>query len=99
MDRCPTCRARLTDARLCHRCQTDVGRLRDIDRKAREHYRQATAALAAEGYPRMFFHASRSFSLRKTPEAARTLACAAILTQRFDRAIELWRELADRAVR
>ncbi|MDD5036763.1 MAG: hypothetical protein PHE55_18700 [Methylococcaceae bacterium] len=46
MDRCPTCQARLREGPACHRCRTDLTRLRAIEAEGASRLRQAFALLA-----------------------------------------------------
>ncbi|MDM8550186.1 hypothetical protein QUF72_08920 [Desulfobacterales bacterium HSG2] len=93
MERCPTCNAKYAGKRLCHRCKTNLGVLVDIEEKAKEHLEAAKAALASDDIKQMFFHAKRSCSLRRTPEAERLLAYASLLVNQYDRAISSWRNV------
>ncbi len=88
MERCPTCNAKYAGKRLCHRCKTDLGALVAIEERAYAHLEKAKAAFASNDLHEMFFHAKRSCSLRRTPEAAKLLSCAALLFNRFDLAIK-----------
>ncbi|MCP4346779.1 MAG: hypothetical protein GY795_14785 [Desulfobacterales bacterium] len=91
MERCPTCNARYTGKRVCHRCKADLGPLADIEQDANSHLEKAISAFFSEDYDQMFFHARRSFSLRQTRASARVLACASVLVRRFDIALSLWK--------
>jgi hypothetical protein len=94
VERCPVCNARNNGQRICYRCKTDVGHLMDIEEEARKHLEAAGAAFEIEDYEQMFFHAKRSHSLRHTPESIRILACAALLTGKFDPAFSLWNSMS-----
>lgn len=90
MKRCPTCRAAYTGKRHCHRCRTDLGPLLDIEQKAHDHRRQAALAFVSGNYEMMYLHAGRACSLQRTPEATILLACAALLTHRFETTLTLY---------
>lgn len=90
MERCPTCNAKYRGKKLCHRCKTDLGALVDIETKAGLHQQKALSAFASNDFNQMFFHAKRAFSLYRSPASVRILACAALLTNKFDLAISLW---------
>lgn len=90
MERCPTCNAKYTGKRSCHRCGTDIGILVDIENQAKIHCQSAVSAFLSKEFEQMFFHARRACSLCQTPESVRLLACAALLVNKFDLAIFLW---------
>lgn len=90
MKQCPTCKAKYAGKRICHRCKTDLGILTDIEDSAKAHLENAVAAFVSKDFNSMFFHAKRSCSLRRTPEAAKTLACASLLVSRFNLAVDEW---------
>lgn len=91
MERCPTCKAKYSGKRICHRCKADLGSLLDIEEQAKEHLQKAKEAYASDDLEGLIFHARRSCSLRRTPEAARLLGCATLLSNRYDSALEQWR--------
>jgi len=93
MERCPTCNAKYSGKRLCHRCKTNLGVLIDIEEKAKEHLEKAKSAFASDDIKQVFFHAKRSCSLCRTPEAERLLAYASLLVNRYDLAISSWRNV------
>lgn len=90
MKQCPTCNAKYSGKRICHRCKTDLGVLTDIEDDAKAHLENAVSAFASKDFNLMFFHAKRACSLRRTPEAAKVLACASLLASRFNLAIDEW---------
>ncbi len=92
MERCPTCRAKYKGKPICYRCKTDLGPLLDVEERAVAHSEAAHAAHESGDPETMFFHARRSFSLRRTPESRRLLAGAALLARRRDLALALWRQ-------
>ncbi|MDM8523576.1 hypothetical protein QUF80_09420 [Desulfococcaceae bacterium HSG8] len=96
MERCPTCNARYTGKRFCHRCKTDLGTLADIETSAGEHLDAAISAFDAKDFRQMYFHAKRACALRRTPEGARVLASASLLVGQFDAAVDQWTALNDR---
>ena len=89
---CPTCGARLKAAAKCRRCKTDLGPLVNIAAASQHHLGIAATALAVGDFERMFRHASHSHCLRQSPRTTRLLACAALLTRRFDMAFTLWQQ-------
>jgi len=89
MERCPTCNIKYQGMRTCRRCKTELGPLLDIEEESLTHYKAAVEAYSLNDFSRMFFHAKRSFSLLQTPEARRLLACAALLTRRFNLSLAL----------
>lgn len=88
--KCPTCGAPLKRALCCRRCKTDLGPLSEIIRNHRRHMHTARRAFADGDAGRMFIHARRAHGLRQTPESIRLLACAALLTGRFEIATGFW---------
>lgn len=95
MKRCPACNAKYTGKRLCHRCKNNLGVLVDIEDRAREHLKKANKAFASDNLGEMFFHAKRSCALRRTQEATKLLAYAALLVSEPDVAINQWALLND----
>ncbi|MCD6185083.1 MAG: hypothetical protein J7K84_04735 [Deltaproteobacteria bacterium] len=89
MKRCPTCNAKHSGKRICHRCKTDLGQLFDIKAMAAAHTAKANAAYKVDNFSRMFYHARRSYSLCQTPESIKIFACAALLNKKFDLAFFL----------
>jgi len=90
MKQCPTCNAKYLGKRICHRCKTDLGVLTDIEDSAMSHLEKAVAAFTMRDFNMMFFHSKRSCSLRRTPEAAKVLACASLLMSKFNLAVDEW---------
>lgn len=88
--RCPTCGAPLNGALTCSRCKTNLGPLAEIARNHRRHMQTARRAFADGNTEEMFIHARRGHGLRRTPESMRLLACAALLTGRFELAASCW---------
>lgn len=93
MKHCPTCHAEYKGKRRCHRCKMDLGPLLDIEQEAQAHYRKARRALNTSNYERMYFHAARACRLHRSPEAMQLLACAALMTCRFEEARSLYEKL------
>ncbi|MBL0701191.1 MAG: hypothetical protein JJV92_09960 [Desulfosarcina sp.] len=89
MKRCPTCNAKHSGKRICHRCKTDLGQLLDIKEMAAAHTAKANAAYKVDNFSRMLYHARRSYSLYQTPESIKIFACAALLNEKFDLAFFL----------
>jgi hypothetical protein len=77
--------------RECHRCKTDLGMLIDIEKQAGQHLEAAKAAFVSKDFRQMLFHAKRACALRRTPEAAKMLACASLLMGQFDLSLASWR--------
>ncbi len=94
MNRCPTCRAKYKGKPVCYRCKTDLAPLLDVEERAAAHADAARVALESDDPETMFFHARRSFSLRRTPESRCLLASAALLAKRRELALALWRQEA-----
>ncbi|QTA86012.1 hypothetical protein [Desulfonema magnum] len=90
MERCPTCNAKYTGKRICHRCKSDLGLLLDTEQEAGEYLEKAMSAFAEKDFNQMFLHAKRACALQRTPEAARVLACASLLVNKFDMAMNHW---------
>ncbi len=95
MKQCPACNAKYTGKRLCHRCKNNLGDLVDIEDRARNHLKKATEAFASDNVREMFFHAKRSCSLRRTQEATKLLAYAALLVSQPGVAMNQWTLLND----
>ena len=72
------------------RCKTDLGPLSKIIRNHRRHMDTASRAFADGDAEQMFIYARRAHGLRRTPESIRLLACAALLTGRFEMAAGFW---------
>lgn len=90
MKHCPTCRAEYSGKPHCHRCGMDFGPLLDIEQKARAHHRNALDAYAVLDYESMYFHAKRAGAPYRSLETVRLLACAALMTGRFEQALSLY---------
>jgi len=92
MKRCPTCNARYKGKQVCHRCGMNIGSLIDIQQQAREHYHLAIKHYYDNNFDQMFFHARRTCSLYRNPESIKLLACAALMINHFEMAINLWQQ-------
>lgn len=90
MEHCPTCKAPYKGGQYCHRCGTDLGRLIDIQARADRHREEALAAYTAGDFDNMHHHARRACALYRTRPSEKLLACAAILTGKWDTALSLW---------
>lgn len=89
MERCPACHAPYTGKNRCHRCKLDLSTLLQIETRALEHLNSAKTELDSENMEKAFYHARRSCSLKKSPEAMGILMISAILTRRFDEAFSI----------
>jgi len=90
MEHCPACNAKYIGEQICHRCKTDLSPLLNVEAEAASHLQKAMEAFASNNFEQMFYHASRSCSLRRTPHNARILACASVLVGKFDKAVGQW---------
>jgi hypothetical protein len=91
MEKCPTCGARWAGKEVCHRCKTDLGSLLDIEHQAARHHEAGMGAFKKGDFEQMYYHAERSWSLRRTPESRGFLACASIMAGKYREAVSLWR--------
>jgi hypothetical protein len=89
MERCPTCKAPYKGEPVCHRCGTDLGLLIQIEDNAAAYLKSAAAAFASGDFERAFGLARRSLSLYQSKEARHLMADAAMLTGRFQMAMQL----------
>ena len=65
---CPICRALLDGADTCRRCRTEVGGLRDVERRGRELAGRAMQLLAAGNRTGALRLLRRSLVVHATPE-------------------------------
>jgi hypothetical protein len=93
LKRCPACKAKYAGKSLCHRCGLELSKLTDILRQADIHLALARFAYLKNDFSEMLFHAQRALSLRRTPVTLQVMACAAMLNQKFEKALALQREL------
>ncbi len=93
MKHCPTCGAEYKGKRRCYRCRMDLARLLDLEQDALKHQENARAAYEDSNYETMHCHAARACSLHCTSDALLLLACAALLTNRFEQAFSLYEKL------
>lgn len=84
MEKCPVCRATVTDQTKCRRCKTDLSVLLKMETDALMYKDQAMEAFKERQFTQMFDHAKRSASLVGTPESKKLLACAAVLVKRYE---------------
>jgi hypothetical protein len=70
----------------------DIAALLDIETQAREHYHKAIQHYHSNDFEQMYFHARRTFSLYRSPEAIKLLACASLMVNRFKMATTLWQQ-------
>ncbi len=87
MEKCPVCGAKYSQKEICHRCKADLKLLLDIEKEASLFKKMALKESAGKKYEKMFRHASRSAALKSDYEALKLLACAALLSGRFDEAL------------
>jgi len=90
MQNCPTCNARLKDARTCRRCKTDLNKALEAADQAELHFQSSIRAYIDGRFETMLHHARRSFSLRCTHKNSRLLACAALLMGDYELALSIW---------
>jgi hypothetical protein len=90
MQNCPTCKAKLKGACICRRCKTDLTKALEVAVLAEDHFRSATLAFSDGHFEAMLYHARRSFSLHRTLQRARLLACAALLQGDYLLALNTW---------
>jgi len=95
MNRCPACNARYRGKNKCHRCGMEVAPLLEIKTRAQFHVKQAIKFYRMEDYNQMYFHARRAHALYQTRESIHILACAALMVQHFDEAINMWQQYAN----
>jgi hypothetical protein len=93
MERCPVCNARYTGKTECHRCKANLDALIEIESDAAAHLQKAIELAKTSDYQQMFTHARRSWSLNRTVASVKVLACAALMTHRFDLAVRLWKDI------
>lgn len=92
MERCPACNAQVREKTVCRRCKTDLTLMIAVEDQAARHTDEADLAFQAGNYGRMFFHAKRACSLKSSPASRRLLAASALLTRRFETAVEIWKK-------
>jgi predicted amidophosphoribosyltransferase len=90
MKTCPTCNADLKGASVCRRCKTDFAKALQASNRAEYHFKAAHKAQAEGRFGDMLIHAQRSFALRRTPQNARLLACAALVQKDYPLALSVW---------
>lgn len=90
MKTCPTCSADLKGASVCRRCKTDFTKARQAAAQAEHHLEAAHQAQAEGRFGDMLIHVRRSFALRRTPQNARLLACAALVQKDYPLALSAW---------
>lgn len=93
MTLCPICNEQLEDPGECNHCKTDLRQIMDTKTEAIYHHEKGVAAFEQNRFHEMFFHARRSVTLFYTPDAAKLLACAALMVSRFDLGYVMWKNL------
>jgi hypothetical protein len=83
MEKCPVCRATVTQQTTCRRCKSDLSALLKMETDALMYREQAMEAFRKKEFTQMFDHAKRSASLVGSPESRKILACAAVLVKRY----------------
>lgn len=92
MEKCPACRALVSPGQtVCRRCRTDLSVLLNMETQAQMHRNMALAAFERQAFEEMFYHAKRSAALINTPEAIRLLAGAAILSGKYETAVNFFK--------
>lgn len=86
---CPTCGARRSEA-TCHRCQSDLTELIRLERQADALRDHARRCYARGLYRQAASLADRAQSLENTPDGARLVGCARLLSGDFMAAWEAW---------
>lgn len=89
MEACPTCRAPWRGDRTCHRCDTDLERLLEVEAAADVHSAEALAALAS-GDLKAAAHAAEKASLLDRERAARAAALVALARGEHAEALAWW---------
>jgi hypothetical protein len=92
MNQCPACHARYRGKEKCHRCGLEIAPILDIKMRAQFHFKQALKSFSMDDYDQMYSEARRANSLYQTRESIQMLACAALLSKRFEEAINVWRQ-------
>ena len=90
MQRCPTCKAPYKGKPHCHRCGTDLERLIAIRDQAEAHRQEAITAYTAGDFEQMYHHARRASVLCRSRASAKLVACAALLSGKWEIALEVW---------
>jgi hypothetical protein len=93
MNTCPTCKAKLKNTPICRRCKTDLNKALEAADRAKLHLRLANQAYIDGRLKAMQYHAGRSFSLLRTAQGGRMLACAAFLKGDYDLALKSWHRM------
>lgn len=93
MERCPICNARYTGKKRCVRCKNEMEKFCKIEDMAAVCIKKAGDSFTAGDYRQMYENAERACALRRTEESAKMLACAALLTKKFDTAYNQWKDI------
>ncbi len=99
MQHCPTCNAVMKESPICRRCKTDLTKALDAADRAAKHFEMAVRAYSDNRWQTMRHHARRAFSLHRTPQTHRLLACAALMSGDYSLAITTWAAQAAGQVR
>jgi len=92
MKKCPACHARYRGREKCHRCGMDIAPIVAIKSRAQSHMKQAKQAYCIKSYDKMYDHGRRANALYQTDESIKLLACAALMENRFEEALIMWRQ-------
>ena len=89
-NRCPACKRLNIDTSECSRCGCDFSLLLVIDQKAQIELTKGIEKLKEKDGIKAFEHASRSWLLKKTSQAARLGFLAALMVQCEHSIIKKW---------
>ena len=92
MTQCPTCGAKGIEGPSCHRCQTDLRQVQDVERAAAWCRNRATEALKQARRHEARDMADRACALHRSDDSLSLRAIIAIAEGEFDLALRLWRE-------
>jgi hypothetical protein len=92
MTKCPACNARYRGREKCHRCGMEIAPILAIKERAQSHMKQAKQSFCMELYNKMYHHGRRANALYQTGESIKFLACAALIENKFEEAIKMWRQ-------
>lgn len=90
MEKCPYCEAEFREGEVCPECGLDLSSLIKVEKQAEMHRKRAVSAFVFKEFDEMFYHAKRYWSLYRTADSVKLLACAAVLTGRFNLGFSLW---------
>lgn len=90
LEKCGVCRAPLKNRQICRRCGADYTRLFAMKNEEAAHCQKAREAYGSRDIPKMLHHARLSYSKHHSVENRCLLACAAVLANDFELALNLW---------